>query len=293
MTSSQIAPMNVENSKYFLERAYRESGELQYIREVFKNAEEAGATRVEFGPEWNAVENEGVYRFMVADNGKGMSSDELLKFQNTFGGGGKPIGDMHENFGVGAKTSLLPWNHQGVLIISWTEENPAGAMVRMMRDPSNGEYGAKKFETAEGAIEEVVVPKGEWARVKPDWIHTHGTVVICLGMTGKEDTFLGKDSKGDIKGISAYLNKRIWEVADDMEIYVQEMRSSKREEWPQSLAEASGPASGSVDRRWNRRRVRGAKHFITKAGQFSFQIKQKSTGIYGTVIALKCILTRI
>jgi hypothetical protein len=39
---------------------------------------------------------------MVADNGTGMGPDQLLKFLNTFGGGGKPAGDAHENFGVGA-----------------------------------------------------------------------------------------------------------------------------------------------------------------------------------------------
>jgi hypothetical protein len=58
------------------------------VRELFKNALEAGGTRIELGPEWQAVEELGVYRLMAADNGKGMGPDELLKFLNTFGGGG-------------------------------------------------------------------------------------------------------------------------------------------------------------------------------------------------------------
>ena len=74
--------MTVSGVQHLVERAYRESGELQYLRELFVNAVEAEASRIEFGPEWRAVESEGVYRLMVADDGKGMSPEELLKFLN-------------------------------------------------------------------------------------------------------------------------------------------------------------------------------------------------------------------
>jgi hypothetical protein len=257
--------MAVSGVRHLVERAYRESGELQYLRELLVNALEAGAKRVEFGPEWGAVERDGVYRLMVADNGKGMGPDELLKFLNTFGGGGKPIGDAHENFGVGAKTSLLPWNPAGVVVLSWTKANPEGAMVWLMRDPASGEYGARKFQTDAGDYDEVVSPFGEWATVRPEWMTSHGTVVVCLGNTGREDTFLGKGGDGDIKGISAYLNKRIWKVPSGVDIYVQELRSQSRKEWPRSLEEARGPAGQKPDRRWNRRQIRGARHFVANA----------------------------
>jgi hypothetical protein len=260
MRISNIAPMVVSGVQHLVERAYRESGDLQYLRELLINALEAGATRVEFGPEWQAVARDGVYRLMVADDGKGMSPEELLKFLNTFGGGGKPIGDAHENFGVGAKTSLLPWNHHGVIVMSWTDANPQGAMVWLMRDPASGEYGARKFETVDGTFEEVIIPPTEWSSVKPAWITSHGTVVVCMGNTGKEHTFLGKTGDGDIKGIGAYLNKRLWQVPGGVEIYVQELRSAKRVEWPRNIEEAAGPA-GKPDRRWNRRQIRGAAHF--------------------------------
>lgn len=257
--------MTVSGVRHLVERAYRESGELQYLRELLVNAIEAGAHRIEFGPEWRAVERAGVYRLMVADDGKGMSPSDLLTFLNTFGGGGKPIGDAHENFGVGSKTSLLPWNHEGVIVLSWTEQTPDGAMVWLMRDAATGEYGARKFETDEG-FEEVVEPPDEWRAVKPTWIGTHGTVVVCLRNTGNENTFLGKSGAGDIKGIAAYLNKRLWQVPEGIEIYVQELRSNKAEDWPRSLAEASGPQGGTPDRRWNRRQIFGAAHYLTEPG---------------------------
>lgn len=260
--STNISPMKVSGVRHLVERAYRESGELQYLRELVVNAFEAKATRIELGPEWQAVKREGVYRLMIADNGKGMDAEELLKFLNTFGGGGKPIGDAHENFGVGAKTSLLPWNHQGVVVLSWTSSNPGGAMVWLMRDAATGEYGAKKFETSDGEYTEVVVPTAEWAAVKPDWIADHGTVVVCLGLTGKEDTFLGKTGNGDLKAIAAYLNKRLWTIPAGVELFVQELRTDKRSEWPRSLEEATGPAGAKPDRRWNRRKIEGAHYFV-------------------------------
>lgn len=251
--------MSVGGVQHLIERAYRESGEHQYLRELLVNAIESKATQIEFGPEWRAVERSGVYRLMVADNGCGMTAEQLLKFLNTFGGGGKPIGDAHENYGVGSKTSLLPWNHEGVVVVSWTAEHPEGAMVWLMRDATTGEYGARVFRTADGRYEDVVQPFDEWADVKPGWIGHHGTVVICLGNKLSEDTFLGKGGDGDIKGISAYLNRRIWEIPEGVEIFVQELRSDKRSEWPRTSAEASG----SGPRRWNRRNLRGAKHYVT------------------------------
>lgn len=260
-----ITPMNAAGVRHLVERAYRESGELQYLRELLVNGIEAGATRIEFGPEWRAVERENVYRLMVADDGVGMSPEHLLKFLNTFGGGGKPIGDAHENYGVGAKTSLLPWNHLGVVVLSWTAANPDGAMIRLMRDPVTGEYGAEKFETADGGFEETVVPHAGWLDVKPDWIRDHGTVIVCLGNTGREHTFVGKDGKGDQKAIAAYLNKRMWEVPAGVEVFVQELRSTSPSTWPRSLEEAMAPTvPGQVDRRWNRRQLRGAHHYVTR-----------------------------
>jgi hypothetical protein len=198
-----------------------------------------------------------------------MGPEQLLKFLNTFGGGGKPIGEAHENFGVGAKTSLLPWNQNGVVVLSWVPEDPAGSMIWLGRDPTTGEYGARRFETADGTFEEVVTPHGDFADVKPDWISNHGTVVVCLGNTGTEDTFLGKDGHGEIKGISAYLNKRVWTLPHGVETFVQELRSQKKTDWPRNYAHAfsqGSPLASNIDRRCNRRRILGAKSFVISPG---------------------------
>ena len=36
-----------------------------------------------------------------------------------FGVGAKKIGGVHDNFGVGAKIASLPWNPDGVVVISY------------------------------------------------------------------------------------------------------------------------------------------------------------------------------
>src|SRR5438105_15819580 len=98
----RILPMKTAGTQHLIERTYREGGTFQWVRETFVNAVDAGATRVEYDIEWQAVENLGVYRRLIGDNGCGMGS-RIVEFFNTFGGGGKPIGGIHANFGVGAK----------------------------------------------------------------------------------------------------------------------------------------------------------------------------------------------
>lgn len=56
-----------------------------------RNAVEAGATKVEFGIEWQAVQKLGAYRRTVIDDGMGMSADELLRFFSTLGEGRRSV----------------------------------------------------------------------------------------------------------------------------------------------------------------------------------------------------------
>lgn len=271
----RILPMKTAGTQHLIERTYRESGAFQWVRETYKNAEEAGATRVEFGIEWQAVENLGVYRRVIADNGSGMSPEHLVEYFNTFGGGGKPIGGLHENFGVGSKTSLLPWNPAGMVVVSYQDGD--AAMIEVQRDPATGEYGlrlhtAEDTETGEESLEEVVEPyeddeRGcDWSAVKPAWIKDHGTVIVLLGGDPGEDTVLGDRSREeqDIKGISTYLNRRIWEIPDGVEVIVDELRNNSRGDWPRNEEEGHGsqPKVG-VDRRTNSRTIRGAEFYIT------------------------------
>jgi hypothetical protein len=270
----RISPMRTAGTQHFIERTYRESGVFQWAREAYINAIEAGATRVLFGVEWQGVENQGIYRRLIADNGKGMTAEELVEFFNTFGGGGKPIGGAHENFGVGAKTSLLPWNRYGLVVVSWVDREPS--MIWVQRDPVTGEYGlrledAVDEETGDVSIEEVYAPYYDdlhgldWAAIRPDWIGDSGTVVVLMGDGPGQHTVLGDPTKteSDIKGLSTYLNRRVWEIPEDTKLHVDEFRTQERGDWPRNEAEAHGPQlKDGPDRRTNHREIMGARFFV-------------------------------
>jgi hypothetical protein len=264
---ARILPMKTSGTEHFIERTYREGGTFQWVRETLMNAIEAGATRIEYGIEWQAVESSGVYRRVIADNGLGMTGPQLVEFFNTFGGGGKPIGGLHENFGVGAKTSLLPWNRHGLVVISWVGGEPS--MIWVQYDEESGEYGLRLEETedADGlfSVDEVYGPYADeehgcnWEAVRPDWIEDHGTVIVLMGSDPDEDTVLGDPNRSeqDIKGISSYLNRRLWEIPEGVQIAVDELRTHDRLQW---LDSAHSPEV--TERHNGLRSIRGAKHFI-------------------------------
>jgi Histidine kinase-, DNA gyrase B-, and HSP90-like ATPase len=266
MHTNRVAPM--------VERGYREGTKFQWVRETTINAIEAGATKIEFGVEWQAVKTKGVYRRMIADNGKGMSPEELQEFFNCFGGGGKPIGGEHENYGIGAKTALLPWNHHGVVVISWVDGQPA--MIRIMRDETTGEYGLHIFETEDDegneSREAVVEPYNDlehgvdWREVKPSWIDQYGTVIVLLGNHPADDTFRGdlfRDEDGT-KDIAQYLNHRLWDLKDRVQISAVEFLTTNKANWPQSEPASKHGQTGVIVRS-----VRGTKHYIANATLFS------------------------
>ena len=255
----KVSKMGVGQVGVLVERAYRESGRMQFVRELYKNAIEAGATRVEFGVEPQGMAH-GRYRLMIADNGVGMDSEEIERFLNTFGGGGKPIGDAHENYGVGVKTSTLPWNRAGLVVVS-KRRGRLACMVWMCAS-EDGDYGARQFDTDDGFVE-VVAPFEDldtgidWAQVLPDWIQDQGTAIVCLGNTLESDTFLEKGLPGvepfEIFEITKYLNTRVWSVPKGVTVRVAERRSNDRKTWP-----GTGLGLGA----WAMRSIKGARRFV-------------------------------
>lgn len=267
-----VTPMKASGIRHHVDRVYREGGEHQWVRETLVNSLEAGAERVEFGIEWQAVRDQGIYRRLIADDGEGMTPEQLVGFFNVWGGGGKPIGGLHENFGIGAKSSLLPWNRYGLVVISWVGGD--AAMIWVMADPATEEYGLRNFEavdsdSGEVRIEEVVSPffddqhGCDWASVKPEWIEDHGTVIVLLGDDPAASTIGGdpnRSAESDIKGVSTYLNRRIWDLSNNTQITVDELRSSDPATWP--VNEEMAHVSGGGNRRTNRRKIEGAKYYI-------------------------------
>ena len=275
MKKTETLPMETTGTQHIIDRTYRESGRYQWARETLINALEAGATKVEYGIEWQGVERKNVYRRLIADNGMGMSGDQLVAFFRNFGGSGKNIGGIHENFGVGSKTSLLPWNKHGLVVVSWVDGE--ASMIWLRRDHTTGEYGLRLFRAknpeGEETLEAVVDPFEDpvsgvnWANIKPSWIGKHGTVIVLMGDSANQHTVLGNPDhdEGDLKGLASYLNRRVWEVPKGTEITVEELRSTDKKQWPKSKSEARG--AGRAEIRTNRRIIAGSKFYIAYTGE--------------------------
>jgi hypothetical protein len=257
-----VKKLAIVGASHFVNRMFEACGNYQWAREFLKNAIEANASKVEFGIEWNAVEKFGLYRRTIVDNGLGMSKDELLLFFSTLGEGAKRIGGIHDNFGVGAKIASLPWNPEGVVVISYKDGK--GSMIQIELDPDTADYQLIEYQSERGTSYVInpsdVADWGEdvnWGTVAPDWIRQNGTMIVLLGSEEAPDTVLGNPKAGekDIKGLSVYLNTRFWDLSQT-EVTVVELRSERKTSWPQ------GPNDRDDSRRPNNRRIMGAKHYL-------------------------------
>src|SRR5262245_28804819 len=163
----------IVGASLFVARMFEACGNYQWAREFLRNSLEAGATKIEFGIEWQAVEKEGVYRRVIADDGCGMTREELLRFFSTLGECAKRIGGIHDNFGVGAKIASLPWNPERVIVISYKDGR--ASMIEIELDPDSAEYELVEFQTEKGATYVINPTEIEWGKeinwgtVAPEW----------------------------------------------------------------------------------------------------------------------------
>ena len=268
--------LDIVGASHFVNRMFEACGNYQWAREFQKNALEAGATRVEFGIEWQAVEKDGVYRRTISDNGSGMTREELSRFFSTLGEGARRIGGVHDNFGVGAKIASLPWNPEGVVVISY--KGGHASMIRIQLDDDGAEYELCEFRSDKGTAcvinpDEVDWEEGvNWGAVAPPWAREHGTTIILLGSEEAPDTVLGNPKAGenDIKGLSVYLNSRFWDLTQS-EVTVVELRSERKAFWP------TGPNDRDDARRPNNRRIWGAKYYLADISATNGKLSAAST----------------
>lgn len=258
-----------------LDREYRNSPAYQWGRELARNGIEADATTIRFGVEWEGVKASGVYRMQYADDGHGMTRDQLRDYMSTLGRGGKVVGGPHDNYALGSRMTLLPWNPNGVVVISVRDGE--AHMVKMMFDQDaasgEGEYVLAQEIWEDEAGEDhraTVYPPYydddlglDWADTIPDFIKDagHGTTFILLGRSNADDTFEGDPERAERHRHLGrqYFNSRFWELPDDVKMFVYELPED-RSTWPR--ANETGPGQY--------RSVRGAKSLIeykTTAGQ--------------------------
>jgi hypothetical protein len=261
---------------HLIRQAYEAGGAFQWAREGWRNSEESGATKIYFDVERQAAEKLGVLRRAIIDNGSGMSPDDMRVFLTTFGGGGKPIG-VDGNFGQGFKSSVLPWNPYGVVVISYTEDTPDGAMLWIFRD-HEGNYALKEWQVVDEygdvVLLDVIAPMHDeehgcdWSKIRPDWLAT-GTVIVLLGDGLRSNTIDGDPQptrRESTKGLVKYLNGRLFDIptrdGKNVETTIVDLETvgdrADRRATKDVVLELPDGAQLAI----HQRRVHGLKHFI-------------------------------
>jgi hypothetical protein len=244
---------------------YSDSDKLQFVRELVQNSIEGNASRIKISYEKQGEEMLGVKRFLIQDDGKGMSAEELTEFLNELSSSGKEVG-VDKNYGIGAKTSTLPWNPLGVVFVSWTSEDDPGAMIWLYKQRT-GLYGAREFEDEEGDLVEALPLDqydegigGEYGvdfrLLREGWNHKSGSAVLLLGSHIMHDTYNPQLLKPNVSKdeFTRYLAQRYKELSVPVSVmqYQADGRNSsgfrsRKLKTLSSLEEVYIEAQGSID----------------------------------------------
>jgi hypothetical protein len=217
--------MSVANMTFLVDRLGADCAPGQFVRELTEN----GIAAIEKLPagqkgdvvwdvDWNYHALTGFYKLAAIDTGVGMTGPEMVEYIN------KLSSSIHaqsttSNFGVGAKISAAPLNHEGIMYLSW--KDGVGSMIHLWRDPVTNEYGLKQFSRPDGTYDYwgFVEPS-----IKPDVIKKHGTMVVLLGNSEEQNTMEPPAGVTTMtkKWILRYLNGRYFRFPKDVAIRVRE-----------------------------------------------------------------------
>ena len=225
-----------KNPTSTLKRFMREVAPMQFVREIYMNCLEAKATtmRVYFEPQYEAL---GVKKLCFADDGTGMSAREMYEYLAKYNSSSKTTeGSYHDNFGIGVKATTLLSNPYGVVFLSWSKDNPEGAMIWFTYDEKLDRVGLRPIEyidtdedgeeytdtlctqMSDGTRANVIAlddlrlahPDGFegvrwWECKEKAKIKKHGTIVMLLGQSASADSIGADWSK---RQLSHYMSSR-------------------------------------------------------------------------------------
>lgn len=278
---------NPRGAALLINRTFNEGDLHQYKRELVKNAIQAFATEVRYTAVRFADYGEiGGVKAAFVDNGVGMSSTKIGDYIGELFNGASAMGP-DGNFQMGARVSTLPWNHEGILVASWTDEEPEGTLLMIAYDDDREEYRLVGFEDEEtGLVTTTGIPDPS---LKHEIICKagHGTVFVLLGSTPEDHTIgeISRDKSGDVVYPNTriqiddvlYFNSKFWDLDDSMTDSIAIMQGPKNlEEWKKYIkpgewfedavmwaAEHRQP--GASEPKFWFRRARGARERITTA----------------------------
>lgn len=242
--------MKVENTAFLIEKLASDCSPNQYVRELTKNAIEAVQERLKtdqsepgtvvWDVDWALLEQIGVYKLQVSDNGTGMSGPQMETYINSLSSSGR-IQSMTENFGMGAKITAGVTNPVGLVYKTWV--SGFGEYCTLWKDPARLAYGLKQ----------ITLPNGDFVHhapisdaAKPRNIDKFGTAVVLLGKSENEHTM--KPDGMPLKWLIKYLNTKFYKIPEEVTIKVRDFSRSDPANWPTSPDTGMTGGGGSQER---------------------------------------------
>lgn len=232
-----------------LERAYNRMNPNQYVREIYQNSVEAGATDIRLSKDFKALGALDVHRGCMIDNGPGIPFDDILNKINRINSSSKETGGVHDNFGIGLKVSALIPNSYGLVILCRTKKRPKGFMVWLhVADRAAGARHLISEENEQAYCDEDAAldyeDRVDFAQVQErgygsytvdgvdymSWWESNsknetGTAIIFLGKSPIENTFDRLNNAGRAFLSSRYLTYKVNPFAFASESRVGQKRS--------------------------------------------------------------------
>lgn len=214
-------PMSVDEMGFLIDKSFDDCAPLQFLRELTKNSIESierlpdGTGEIRWDVDWNRFDltGEKQVKLCIIDTGDGMTGPDMVRYINKLSSSIRRQ-SRTGNFGVGAKISAAPLNHNGLVYLSWLDGK--GAMIHMRFDKNKGVYGLKRFKNGEfwTPVEDTI---------KPNPIKEHGTMVVLLGK-GELESTMAAPPKALMprKWILRYLNTKFFRFPDGVAVKARE-----------------------------------------------------------------------
>ena len=203
----------------------RDCSPTQFVREFFKNADEAiqrvqtqkpsetynGKILVDV--DWPFYKKSGHFKMSFTDNGDGMTGEDMEKYLNRLSASGHE--NVYKNYGMGAKIASLTRNHAGIIYKSWKDGQ--GTLMFVHYDKDKELFGIQPHLMPDGSSR-YTLPITD--KEKPEIITEHGTQVTLLGMEEESDTM--SVPTPNIRGgrenwLLQYLNTRFYRLSPNVE----------------------------------------------------------------------------
>jgi len=207
--AADFKQIGMQNADLAIERLSGDCLPEQFIRELYKNAEEA-ITKTGEG-DTIQIESDsffekqfGVPKFSVVDNGPGMSPEELDEKLNLFAN----ESGQQRNYGVGGKLAGLARSHR----------SPYGVVIRTWKD-GVGTIGYLSYSPARYRVAPMPTDDG----IKPRLIKTHGTIVTVLGHSDDDNTMEapeGASTRTGPRWIQQYVQSKFWIIPKNVTLKI-------------------------------------------------------------------------